>query len=76
MTKVREIKIIKRRYVVSGVYSKEGYFVNTGIWADGHLAYSRCDKDGNIIEEGEYLQVRGIVGNGVKYVRCLYMLHI
>ena len=78
MTQIKEQKIMKRRYVKSGVYmeTEEGYFINTGKWADGHLVYSRCDQNGNIIEEGEYLQIRGVVGNGNKYINCLYMLHI
>lgn len=66
-------EIIKRRYTESGIYSaQEGYFINTGIWADGRLAYSRCDKDGNIIEEGEYYQLRCITNKGNKLV----MFHV
>ena len=78
MAKLIERKIIKRRYVTNGVYmtTEEGYFLCTGVWADGHLAYSRVTKDGDMIEEGEYYQVRGVVGNGQKYVNCLYMLHV
>ena len=76
MSQLKEKKIIKRRYVVSGVTSKEGYFINTGIWADGHLAYSRCTKEGKIIEEGAYLQIRGVIGNGINYRNRLFMLHV
>ena len=55
---------IKRRYD-GGI----GIFKATGQWADGHLAYSRYDEDGNVIEdeEGAYAQVRD--GNGLYMVR-------
>lgn len=57
------MKTITRNYYELSDTNKEiktGNFVNTGIWADGHLAYSRLDNDGNIIEEDEgmFLQVR------------------
>ena len=78
--KQNEMKIIERHYVIDGCKTAngKGYFINTGIWADGRLAYSRCDKEGNIIEdeEGAYLQVRGHIFNDNGYVRCLYMLHV
>ena len=76
--KTKRNEIIKRRYVVDEKYgsTEEGYFICTGQWADGHLAYSRVTKDGDLIEEGEYYQLRGVVGNGQKYVNCLYMQHV
>ena len=57
------MKTITRHYYEAGDVNKEikiGKFVNTGLWADGHLAYSRLDNDGNIIEEddGMFAQVR------------------
>ena len=72
-------KIIKRRYFENnGLFtkSKEGLFLNTGIWADGHLAYSRVNEKGEIIEEGEYYQVKGSLKINDKYTRCLYMQHV
>ena len=60
------MKIITRFYYEMGDITKEikiGKFVNTGIWTDGHLAYSRLDNNGNIIEEddGMFAQVREII---------------
>lgn len=61
------MKIIKRRYFDSNSIFKKsrmGYFINTGVWADGHLAYSRVDEHNNIIEDedGVYVQLRSLRG--------------
>lgn len=39
---------------------KNSYFIATGQWADGHLAYSRLDENMNVIPEddGAYVQIR------------------
>lgn len=59
-------KIIKRRYyeAMNDLTPKEGLFVARGQWADGHLAYSRLDENGNEIEgeETAYVQLRGEYG--------------
>lgn len=57
-------KMIRRPYE-GGV----GNFKATGEWADGHLAYSRYDDNGNVIEDeqGAYAQVRD--GKGLYMVR-------
>lgn len=73
------MKIIKRRYFEdNGLFtkSKEGLFMNTGLWADGHFAYSRVDENGQIIEEGEYYQLKGSLNINGKIVHCLYMQHV
>ena len=67
-------KIIKRKYYESIDYltpKKDGLFVANGTWADGHLAYSRLDENGNEIEEEKhcYIQFRSFNGG-------LYMLRI
>ena len=72
MVKLNERKIIKRRYAIGVTIVVEGYFINTGIWADGHLAYSRVDDKGNIIEEGDYYQLRALTGTGYHLV----MFHV
>lgn len=68
------MKTIKRKYYesIGSLETKIGYFIATGQWADGHLAYSRLDNDGNIIEdeEGLYVQLRSERDN------TLFMLHI
>lgn len=74
-------KIIKRRYFdTNSIFkkSKIGYFINTGVWADGHLAYSRCTEDGEILEEGEYYQLKGKLINLDTHqcYKCLYMQHV
>ena len=65
-------KTIKRRYYesFSDLTAKTGNFINTGIWADGHLAYSRVDDNGNIIpeEEGVYLQMRTQYGYFMQHI--------
>lgn len=58
-------KIIKRRYCeFIGSIEKTGYFICIGEWADKHLAYSRVDENGNVIdgEDGRYVQVRSYNG--------------
>lgn len=66
MAKLVENKIITRKYyeTMNDGFQKTGRFIATGIWADGHLAYSRVDDNDNIIEdeEGRYLQMRSFNG--------------
>lgn len=66
MTKRTENKILKRKYyeTFSDGIQKIGYFICIGQWADGHLAYSRCDENGTVIEDedGRYLQMRSFNG--------------
>lgn len=54
------MKEIKRTYEIGNERFEDGLFIATGIWADGHLAYSRLDENHNIIEEDEgmFAQVR------------------
>ena len=55
------MKILKRNYIdVNDFEIKVGNFINSGVWADGHLAYSRLDENNEIIpdEEGAYYQTR------------------
>lgn len=60
-------KIIERPYFESmdSMESKKGRFIARGQWADGHLAYSRLDENGNDIEgeEGAYVQLRSYDGH-------------
>ena len=64
--KVKENKILKRKYyeTMNDIKQKIGYFICVGQWADGHLAYSRCDENGEIIEDedGRYFQMRSFNG--------------
>lgn len=64
-------KIITRKYYeFLGARSfKTGRFICRGQWADGHLAYSRLDDQGNEIEgeEGMYVQLRSF--NGYLYMQ-------
>lgn len=76
-------KIIKRRYYeTQSPFEKHkiGLFIARGQWADGHLAYSRLDNNGNVIEDEEtaYVQLRGSIKNNDtgKYEHCLYMQRI
>ncbi len=59
-------KIIKRRYYETwnDLNPKIGKFVARGQWADGHLAYSLLDDNGNEVEGEEcaYVQLRGEYG--------------
>lgn len=52
-------KKICRDYV-DGDETGTAWFIAQGQWADGHLAYSRFDEDGYIMEEEQcmYAQVR------------------
>ena len=62
-------KVLVRAY--EDEYGKDhiGLFIARGQWADGHLAYSRIDKNGIIKdEEGCYYQLR--------YNHGLKMFHI
>lgn len=67
MTKLVENKIITRKYyeTMTDGSGNIGKFIATGIWSDGHLAYSRVDENGNIIdgEEGHYVQLRSVNGH-------------
>lgn len=71
-------KIITRIYYTgeNGIFEKGkiGRFIARGQWADGHLAYSRLDDEGNEIEGEEcaYYQRRGVI----KHKPCLYMERI
>ena len=60
------MKIITRKYyeTMGSTKQKVGKFICIGQWADGHLAYSRVDDNGNVIddEDGRYLQMRGTNG--------------
>ena len=53
------MKKIKRDYVQDKAVGT-AYFICECQWADGHLAYSRLDDSGEIIEDdrGMYAQVR------------------
>lgn len=57
MTKTR--KVLVRAYEDEYGQDHLGFFIATGQWADGHLAYSRIE-NGKIIEEDEgcYYQLR------------------
>lgn len=59
-------KIIKRRYYESmnDFQVKTGRFIARGMWADGHLAYSRLDENDKPIDDEEccYVQLRGKYG--------------
>ena len=65
-------KIIKRRYYDFNLKKVDwGYFINTGIFANGHLAYSRVTENGESIdfdEEGAYYQI--------KWFGSLWMEHV
>lgn len=65
------MKQIKRRYYesMSSYELKTGTFICEGQWADGHLAYSLLDENGNPIEEerGMYVQLRS--NNGYLYMQ-------
>lgn len=57
-------KVIKRKYSKNGKIA-EGYFIAQGQWADGHLAYSRCNINGKVLSEteaGSYIQIRSTAG--------------
>lgn len=53
------MKEITRNYLQDGEVNT-AKFICEGQWADGHLAYSRLDNNGEIIEEdrGMYAQIR------------------
>lgn len=74
-------KPIKRKYYeTQSPFEKHkiGTFIARGQWADGHLAYSLLDDDGNEIDECSYVQLRGSIKNfdTGKYEHCLYMQRI
>ena len=56
------MKEIRRKYYDSPCVDelKDGSFVCVGQWANGNLAYSRLNEDGEIIddEDGMYYQIR------------------
>lgn len=67
-------KIIKRKYyesIGSLTLKKEGLFIANGVFADGHLVYSRLDENKNEIEDEKYcyIQLRSHYGG-------LYMVRI
>ena len=71
---MKTYQIIKRRYFETydnNEQIKVGLFIARGQWADGHLAYSRLDNNGNEIvgDECSYVQLRS--GD-----HCLYMQRI
>ena len=53
-------KPIKRRYYENWQTTdfKIGTFIASGQWADGHLAYSRLDENGNTIEDEDCVYVQ------------------
>ena len=55
-------KPIKRKYYESmnDLEVKIGYFIARGQWADGHLAYSRINENGELVDDEEcmYVQLR------------------
>lgn len=66
------MKTIKRNYYEepNATELKNGTFICIGQWANGNLAYSRLDDNGDVIEEedGMYYQIRE---NGkLVMVRC------
>lgn len=74
-------KVIERRYFEEHSMfeqSKVGKFVARGQWADGHLAYSRLDEDGNEIEGEEcmYYQVHGTIMIDHQVVARTYMQRV
>ena len=78
---MKTYKVIERRYFETHdmfEHSKVGKFVARGQWADGHLAYSRLDENGNEIEEEEcmYYQVRGTLVVEHKVVARTYMQRV
>ena len=63
-------KIIKRDYYEDYTTNKEsGFFVARGQWADGHLAYSRCDANGNVIDDNDCCYVQLRYSNGGLYMQ-------
>lgn len=64
-------KIIKRKFLerIGSLTEKTGYFICIGEWADRHLAYSRVDENGDVIdgEDGRYVQLRSY--NGYLYMQ-------
>lgn len=64
--KMKIMKIITRKYyeTMNSGTQKTGKFICIGQWADGHLAYSRVDDNGNVIEDedGRYVQLRSFNG--------------
>ena len=63
---LENMKIITRKYyeTMNSLEQKTGKFICMGQWADGHLAYSRVDDNGNVIDEedGRYVQLRSFNG--------------
>lgn len=63
-------KIIKRDYYEDNSnIVKTGLFVARGQWADGHLAYSRLDNNGNEIEDEQCAYVQLRYSNGGLYMQ-------
>lgn len=53
-------KIIKRDWIMLGDNQGTGNFIAVGQWADGRLAYSLCDENGNEDPKHEscFVQIR------------------
>ena len=60
------MKTITRKFyeTMNDKVQRTGKFICIGQWADGHLAYSRVDDNGNVIdgEDGRYVQLRSYNG--------------
>lgn len=58
------VKPIKRNWIYDSDYKEvrqgETYFIATGQWGDGKIAYSMLDQNGNIVEEHDsaFYQIR------------------
>ena len=68
---MKTYKPIKRRYYdsMNDLNLKLGTFIARGQWADGHLAYTRLDENGNVVDDEEcsYIQLRSV--NGYLYMQ-------
>lgn len=65
LNKMKTYKPIKRKYLdYETKEEKYAYFIASGQWADGHLAYTRLNENMERIEEeeGAYFQVRSYDG--------------
>jgi len=54
------VRIIKREWIMLNENKGVGNFIAVGQWADGRLAYSLCDENGNEDPKHEscFVQVR------------------
>ena len=64
----RKIKIRTYQNGCGNPFEENGKFVEDGMWADGHIAYSRLNDNDQVIEEeqGCYAQMR-IDGQMIMY---------